>query len=306
MTCKECQPLAIDLARGLPPFGVGGAVQRADVLSHVATCKRCAQWLSEQEALSDALRAAAEADDSVVAPASVEAKVMAAFRARQVKQPLSVARGESTAWRPAWPAGLSAGFAAAAIIVIAVLTMASLRWLNASTPTPSNDGVNSMAGASTPSGSPSTAAPSGGQVGQSTGAPVTGTNAAVIEVLPDKGRKTPKGRPTPPVRTPHIASAQGFAPSHAIGGTAGTGHGTTTRASNVARAASEFSGAAFVLLPYVEPLRPTEMRHIMRVRMTKAQFAAAELQTAGVDDATVLADVLVGEDGTARAVRIVQ
>jgi hypothetical protein len=60
-----------------------------------------------------------------------------------------------------------------------------------------------------------------------------------------------------------------------------------------------------VLLPYAEPLRPTEMRHIMRVRMTRAQFAAAELQ-ADVDDSTVLADVLVGEDGTARAVRIVQ
>jgi hypothetical protein len=60
-----------------------------------------------------------------------------------------------------------------------------------------------------------------------------------------------------------------------------------------------------VLLPYAEPLRPTEMRHIMRVRMTRTQLAAAELQAGGVDDA-VLADVLVGEDGTARAVRIVQ
>jgi hypothetical protein len=74
---------------------------------------------------------------------------------------------------------------------------------------------------------------------------------------------------------------------------------------NAARA-SELSGPAFVLLPYAEPLRPTEMRHIMRVRMTKAQFAAAERQEGGADDATVLADVLVGEDGTARAVRIVQ
>jgi hypothetical protein len=68
----------------------------------------------------------------------------------------------------------------------------------------------------------------------------------------------------------------------------------------------DFSERAFVLLPYVEPLRPTEMRHIMRVRMPRTQFAAGETQASGVDGATVLADVLVGEDGTARAVRIVQ
>ena len=75
---------------------------------------------------------------------------------------------------------------------------------------------------------------------------------------------------------------------------------------NASRDANEFNGPAFVLLPYVEPLRPTEMRHIMRVRMPRAQVAAGELRAGGVDDATVLADVLVGEDGTARAVRIVQ
>jgi hypothetical protein len=47
------------------------------------------------------------------------------------------------------------------------------------------------------------------------------------------------------------------------------------------------------------------MRHIMRVRMPRAQVAAGGLQAGSTDDA-VLADVLVGEDGTARAVRIVQ
>jgi hypothetical protein len=326
MTCQECQPLAVDLARGVPPFDVGGAVQRADVLSHIATCKRCAQWLREQEALSDALRAAAAADASLSAPAGVEANVMAAFRARQAqtqrRQPTQLAhrtqptqrrqpcpalvRPETVvhmgtpeqlarAGRPAWPAGRAAAFAMAAAIVFTTLMLPVSQWLKRSPA--ANTGVSNTPGASMPSAQPaptasSTPAPSAPATPPDpsaavtntavTNPAVTGTDAAAIEVLPEKGKKpTTKGRPAP-----RFAS--------------------TTRAANVAGGANEFSGPPFVLLPYVEPLRPTEMRHIMRVRMTKAQFAAAELQAAGVEDATVLADVRVGEDGTARAVRIVQ
>jgi hypothetical protein len=352
MTCQECQPLAIDLARGLPPFDVGGAVQRADVLSHVAACKRCAQWLREQEALSQALRAAAEADASSSAPPGVEANVMAAFRARQAQRlkpvprtvplPLSLAPLESVAdaadprakseqlvraWR--WPAAWRAGrapafaFAAAAIIVIAAFTMASVRWLIPTATSP-NAGTHRAAGTSTPPSAPApspSAAARTGRTAEPAGARITGagTNAAVVEVLPDKGTKTTKGRPAPPrVPAPHGATARGFDATHE----ASAGHretrgasvtrvantarrGSTTRASSVARGANEFNGPAFVLLPYVEPLRPTEMRHIMRVRMPRTQLTAGGVQASGVDDA-VLADVLVGEDGTARAVRIVQ
>jgi hypothetical protein len=336
MTCQECQPLAIDLARGLPPFDVGGAVQRADVLSHIATCKRCAQWLREQEELSDALRDVAAADASLSAPSGVEANVMAAFRARQAQalqaqysqrqqtqpeqvqpqqaqRPLSLVLPEPVAhterpersvraWRPAWPSGRAAGFAAAATIVIVALTLASVRWLNSRSA--SNGGTTNVAGTSTPGPLPvpPPADRSGGRAGASS-APVTGTNAAVLEVLPDKGRKTTKGPPGPPRVTPPRGATPRVATSRVATSRGLAAH--STRRVNVARA-SEFSGPAFVLLPYAEPLRPTEMRHIMRVRMTKAQFAAAELQADRVDDATVLADVLVGEDGTARAVRIVQ
>jgi hypothetical protein len=119
----------------------------------------------------------------------------------------------------------------------------------------------------------------------------------VVEVLPDKGRKT-KGSPPAPPRAVTVRTAR-----RSLGGTHTMRTASVTRAASTA---SEFNGPAFVLLPYVEPLRPTEMRHIMRVRMTRGQFEAGELRASGVEDATVLADVLVGEDGTARAVRIVQ
>jgi hypothetical protein len=201
---------------------------------------------------------------------------MAAFRARQSSSP------PAWKWSSAWPTGRAAGFAAvaAAAVVVAAFTLAAVRWLNPApggNPSPvANAGISGATGASTgPAAAPSVSHPA-----------VTGTNAAVLEVLPDKGKKETKGRPAPPrARTSGV---------------------TALRATSVVRGASEFSGPAFVLLPYAEPLRPTEMRHIMRVRMTKAQFEAAELRADGVEDSTVLADVLVGEDGTARAVRIVQ
>lgn len=310
MTCEECQRLAIDLARSLPPFDIGGAVQRGDVLSHVAACGRCAQWLSVQETLSVALRATAAADGSLGAPAEVEANVMAAFRARQAQRasvsarplPLVAWHADADAGTPraarTWtppasssfrgPGGRTAALAAAAIVIIAALTMASLRW---STPALVED--HGAANATPTATTPSAAAPA--PRGES--ASVPGTNAAVLEVLPDKGPKTTKGPPAPPraaaVRTASrdAGGARAIRASHVAGASRGT---------------DEFSGPAFVLLPYVEPLRPTEMRHIMRVRMTRAQLGAGEPRASGVEDSTVLADVLVGEDGTARAVRIVQ
>jgi hypothetical protein len=351
MTCQECQPLAIDLARGLPPFDIGGAVQRGDVLSHIARCKRCAQWLAEQEALTEALRAAAEDDIALSAPSSVEANVMAAWRARQVQRqganaslavppiasrgkvplagrgerpiaglaslagpasPQSIERPQSNervqsseqlessarAWKSSWLVWPASGFAAAAAIVMFTLPLASWKWLNAS---PVAGGVanrasKASAGAAGAPASRSSATvrpgeavgggrnPADAQAGISAGvaegrtgdrtgksmrAPVTGTNAAVVEVLPEKGSKG-RGRPTPP------------------------------------RGARELGGPAFVLLPYAEPLRPTEMRHIMRVRMSRTLVVAGDVQAGNAEGATVLADVLVGEDGTARAVRIVQ
>ena len=343
MTCEECQPLVIDLARGLPPFGVGEAVQRGDVLSHIARCKRCAEWLATQEALTEALRAAAEADAALSAPPGVEAHVMAAWRARQAKRQLPVPTlgmldvldGSSSEdsriagtpapssevperrWKPAglaWPARFPtlAGFAAAAAVVIFVLSLVSLRSLNTppgtgeSTPADASAGAAAPAGASTaPSASSAPSAPSTpsdrsdpSAIGGSTRAPVTGTNAAIVEVLPEKGSKGSKGRPAPPrgVVRP-VAVARGFDAARGVGSRRGATSG---------RGANELAGPAFVLLPYVEPLRPTEMRHIMRVRMSRALVVAGDVQAGNVDGGTVLADVLVGEDGMARAVRIVQ
>jgi len=70
---------------------------------------------------------------------------------------------------------------------------------------------------------------------------------------------------------------------------------------------SEATAGGFVLLPYAQSDVPLEQGVIVRMRI-----APREMQTIGVPvgrtnaDGTVNADLLVGQDGVARAVRVVQ
>lgn len=62
----------------------------------------------------------------------------------------------------------------------------------------------------------------------------------------------------------------------------------------------------FVAIPYVTPLAPNERADVVRVQMSVAALIAAGLPVAAADaGATAEADVVVGQDGRARAVRLV-
>jgi hypothetical protein len=64
--------------------------------------------------------------------------------------------------------------------------------------------------------------------------------------------------------------------------------------------------ADFLPLPYAEPLRSTEARHIVRVSMTSGdEMILGMLPADRRSGQPFEADVLVGEDGIARAIRIV-
>jgi hypothetical protein len=63
----------------------------------------------------------------------------------------------------------------------------------------------------------------------------------------------------------------------------------------------------FVAIPYAEPLWPSEQIDIYRVELPRATLAHFGLpMRAGTLDSTVTADVAVGTDGVARAIRFVQ
>jgi len=63
----------------------------------------------------------------------------------------------------------------------------------------------------------------------------------------------------------------------------------------------------FLPLPYVEPLRSTEARHVVRVSMTSGdEMILGVLPADRRNGQPFEADVLVGEDGIARAIRVVR
>jgi len=62
--------------------------------------------------------------------------------------------------------------------------------------------------------------------------------------------------------------------------------------------------AAFIAIPYVAPLDPHENSNIVRMDIRVATLMSVGYKIAADPDAIVHADVLVGEDGRAHAVRV--
>lgn len=65
------------------------------------------------------------------------------------------------------------------------------------------------------------------------------------------------------------------------------------------------SAAPFVAIPYVAPIAPYERTSVVRVNIPVAALVAAGFAVHGADPgATLTADVIVGQDGRAHAVRL--
>lgn len=66
-------------------------------------------------------------------------------------------------------------------------------------------------------------------------------------------------------------------------------------------------GTEFVAIPYAEPLSPSEQVDVYRVELPRVTLAHFGLpMRPGALDSTVKADLAVGSDGVARAIRFVQ
>ncbi len=63
----------------------------------------------------------------------------------------------------------------------------------------------------------------------------------------------------------------------------------------------------FFQIPYTEPLRPEQRADVFRIQMPRAGMAAFGLPVSGGRlDSRITADVLMGEDGVARAIRFIR
>jgi len=71
-------------------------------------------------------------------------------------------------------------------------------------------------------------------------------------------------------------------------------------------AAKVAAESPFVEIPYVAPLAPYERTAVMRMEVPVAALVAAGLEVHGPDPgSTLTADVLVGQDGQPRAIRLI-
>lgn len=92
MNCQSFGNLVSDLARGVPLE----ARAQTDARAHEAGCARCAARLADERALSGGLSRLAESTREAAAPARVEANLLAAFRARAASTTASLPTAPET------------------------------------------------------------------------------------------------------------------------------------------------------------------------------------------------------------------
>ncbi len=287
MTCDECEAILIDIARER------GDVDRAlrdEARRHAALCSRCGEQWQEQQWLTAQLRAIATADVARTVPERVEMAVLAAWRAEYGSAGAVVNAGGRVAPRLRARAALtgrwmlpSAMLAVAAMAIVFVGP--SLR-----------RGPNmSVTGSSAAPGIGASAS----RARRASRARVAATSRTLgTDARPDRNRES-KGDGGSVARAE--APAAGIAPA-----TMRARETASARVQTVLARATMRRETDFLPLPYVEPLRSTEARQVIRVSMTGGdEVILGMLPSDHRNGQPFEADVLVGEDGIARAIRIV-
>jgi hypothetical protein len=94
MNCQRFESVVSELARGQ----MMAAEQRAEALSHSDVCDDCAARLSDEQMLTLGLQSLAAEMESLEAPRGVEAKLLEAFRSREVVVPIAKRQSHSRYW----------------------------------------------------------------------------------------------------------------------------------------------------------------------------------------------------------------
>lgn len=328
MNCRNFIEITGDLARG----AIVDARKHAEALSHAEECAPCAARLADERSLCDGLRALAANDATLSASPRVEAELLAAFRARASatgshalsnahepqrdaaeEAPVNVlpfARPQSSR-RLAWGKGfIAAASAAAAAIVLFMLIppgtqgptanrvaeVASERRADQS----ANERRASASGISmsNPSSSASRSIADRDDETEST------ENALVAS---ETGKASTGEEPSPR----DISSTARYERASATRRNAPRSPSPVraARAERASREAARDDEIATGFIPLVQEARLAEMDggHMVRVELPRSALVRFGLPM-NVERASerVTADVLLGEDGIARAIRFVR
>jgi hypothetical protein len=280
MTCRSFEELAAALCH--PEGASVDAETRAEALAHAETCETCGLRLREEQRLGRGLAALAGATAAREAPPYVEAALRAAFRARAATAPRAgrIAPARTAAWR-----GLAAGLAAAAIVGIG---------LGLATRGPRRAGHDRIAlGPSGASSDPR--ADSFAHAPAAAGPGTASTEGAGADSKP----LAPATASTPEALGPRSRPARA--------------HATRPASSAVRRDAARPSGRResgpdrYVPWLWADPTMEFDRGHVVRVGVPRSALASWGWPVAGdVADESVEAELLLGEDGVARAIRVVR
>ncbi len=301
MNCHHFQNVIDDLSRG----ALMDARAREEAIAHTSVCARCAARLGNERTLTAGLRALASSEEQMIeAPARVESALLEAFRARHstTTQPESVAHigdakvrrervrraGQSLGWLPRWAQG--AAVAAASMLVVfglyGLLREQSARPIGeiASNDEPVREQLAGRAD--------SNAAQSSSNSESKAVALLEANNedqAVAIEASsPRRSNRLSNAR-----RGQQLASFNDVS--------------ARTQNSKAGYTAPQEITTDYFPIAGGGQLAPGDAGHVVRVELPRTALASFGLPVnADRTEARVKADVLMGEDGIARAIRFVR
>jgi hypothetical protein len=294
MNCQEYESRIDTLTRG----ALADARALAEASAHEESCATCAARLADERALSTGLRALASGMKGVEAPARAESALLAAFRAR------AASVGEEDTRRvgvdevaadvvplfPRAPARQWSWVKTAAVASLAAAASLALFVL-----------VRPDAGAGVPGAGVNRSAmiePPPGALGDKTPPPqvaqATSTNREEGDAPQTSDAPRDKG-----ARSSSVPRARAVNASYSSGGGVRAAYARPPADSRAQEIATEF----IPLGQYAQ----AEEGHLVRVELPRSALASFGLpvnaESAG---GRVKADVLLGEDGTARAIRFIR
>jgi hypothetical protein len=292
MNCLEFESQVEVLARG----ALADARTRAAAEAHVGSCDACAARLADERALSTGLRALAAGMKTAEAPARVEAALLSAFRARAAAAasvneessdtaaasnvvPMS---GHAPARRWSWAKTIAvASMAAAASLAFFVLVRPEA--------TPSVPPRTAMIEPPPNSNGGGPAAREVAQGGSSEGL----REVESEQTLEAESERTPRPAFAPRPRATNVAHNRG---------------GGIPRPASRADARAQEVATDFIPLVQAGPYTQAEEGHLVRVELPRSALASFGLpvNAEAAAGGRVKADVLMGQDGVARAIRFVR
>jgi hypothetical protein len=276
MNCQSFEAIVSELARARNPDHIEANL-RERALVHLDECAECDLRLQDERALTRCLQEMAREMKSLTAPARVEEQLLKTFR--QTRQRSEV-RDQRSEMRGGW----NHWMVAAAAVLLIVLGLAGLRWYVGRQSQPGTGASENGVAQTSPKESPSIA-----EVG------TTNSPTKPEKQLPENSEYVP--RRTNPHRRGRSVNRDSNTSRQVLA--------TTTTA--IASDTESEVATQFMPLGYAGPINVQDGGQLVRVELSRSAMLSMGLPV-NMDryGERVKADVLLGADGLARAIRFVQ